>query len=338
MGSAFRLRPRHACATKKLRAESIEKVRMTETSRVPVLVVDNLAVQRLILKNCLLERGFQPIFMEDGEAALAALQTADAPRLMILDWELPGMSGIEVCRSIRSGQADRYTYILMLTSKPYAAHVVAGLESGADDVVRKPFDPAELGARLASGCRVLQLEEQLVTARDELHRLAMYDSLTGLLNRRAIIDFLQREMARASRQQMTAGVMILDLDHFKGINDTFGHLAGDQVLKRVGKLFQSSFRSYDVAGRFGGEEFLVVLPNCGYVELKQRAEMVRLSMAGLRLEFDGIPCSLTVSIGVTTFDPNLGDSLESLLQRADSALYEAKRYGRNRVGGSEAKP
>jgi diguanylate cyclase (GGDEF)-like protein len=137
---------------------------------------------------------------------------------------------------------------------------------------------------------------------------------------------------------MTAGVMILDLDHFKGINDTFGHLAGDQVLKRVGKLFQSSFRSYDVAGRFGGEEFLVVLPNCGYVELKQRAEMVRLSMAGLRLEFDGIPCSLTVSIGVTTFDPNLGDSLESLLQRADSALYEAKRYGRNRVGGSEAKP
>jgi diguanylate cyclase (GGDEF)-like protein len=257
---------------------------------------------------------------------------------MVLDWELPGMSGIEVCRSIRGRKAERYTYILMLKSKSDAAHVVAGLESGADDFVRKPFDPAELGARLATGCRILQLEEQLVTARDELHRVAMYDSLTGLLNRGAILDYLRREIARAGRQQTTVGIMILDLDHFKGVNDTFGHLAGDQVLKRIGNLFQSSFRSYDAAGRFGGEEFLVVLPNCGYADLKQRAEVVRLSMASLRLEFEGRPCSLTASIGVAALDPNLGESLESLLQRADSALYEAKRHGRNRVGGSEARP
>jgi diguanylate cyclase (GGDEF)-like protein len=300
----------------------------------PVLVVDDSPVQRLILKNCLLEHGFQPIVVEDGEEALAALQSPNAPRLMVLDWELRGMSGLEVCRSIRRSKAERYIYILMLTSKSDAAHVVAGLESGADDFVRKPFDPAELGARLATGCRILQLEEQLVTARDELHRAAMYDSLTGLLNRGAILDYLRREIARAVRQQTTVGVMILDLDHFKGINDTFGHLAGDQALKRVGNLFQSSFRSYDAAGRFGGEEFLVVLPNCGFADLKQRAEMVRLSMASLRLEFEGRPCSLTVSIGVATLDPNLEESLESLLQRADSALYEAKRYGRNRVCGS----
>ena len=226
----------------------------------------------------------------------------------------------------------------MLTSKSDAAHVVAGLESGADDFVRKPFDPAELGARLATGCRILQLEEQLVTARDELHRVAMYDSLTGLLNRGAILDYLRREIARASRVQTTVGLMILDLDHFKGVNDTFGHLAGDQALKRVGNLLQSNFRSYDAAGRFGGEEFLVVMPNCGYTALTLRAEMVRLSMASLRLEFDGRPCSLTTSIGVATLDPNLGESLESLLQRADSALYEAKRYGRNRVGGGVARP
>ncbi len=309
---------------------------MTETLRVPVLVVDDSAVQRLILKNCLLERGFQPIVMESGEEALAALQAPNAPRLVILDWELPGMSGLEVCRSIRGRKAERYTYILMLTSKSDSAHVVAGLESGADDFVHKPFDPAELGARLATGCRILQLEEQLVTARDELHRLAMHDSLTGLFNRGAILELLRKEMARASRHQMPVGVMMLDLDYFKGVNDTFGHLAGDQALKRVGDLLQSSFRSYDTAGRFGGEEFLVVLPNCGYADLKQRAEMVRLSMAGLRLEFDSRPCSLTVSIGVTAFDPNFAESLESLLQRADSALYEAKHYGRNRVGGAAA--
>jgi diguanylate cyclase (GGDEF)-like protein len=184
----------------------------------------------------------------------------------------------------------------------------------------------------------LQLEEQLVTARDELHRAAMYDNLTGLLNRGAILDYLRREIIRASRQQTTVGVMILDLDHFKGINDTFGHLAGDQALRRVGDLFQSSFRSYDAAGRFGGEEFLVVLPNCGYADLKQRAEMVRLSMASLRLEFNDRPCSLTVSIGVATMDPNLIEDLESLLQRADAALYEAKRYGRNRVSGGGVRP
>ncbi len=311
---------------------------MTDGSRVPVLVVDDSPVQRLILKNCLIEHGFQPVAVENGEEALAILQTPDAPRLMILDWGLPGMSGIEVCRSIRASKAERYTYILMLTSKSDAAHVVTGLESGADDFVRKPFDPAELGARLATGCRILQLEEQLVTARDELHRVAMYDSLTGLLNRGAILDYLRREIARASRLQTNVGVMILDLDHFKGVNDTFGHLAGDQALKRVGDLLQSNVRSYDVAGRFGGEEFLVVLPNCGYSALTLRAEMVRLSMASLRLEFDGRPCSLTASIGVATLDPNLGESLESLLQRADSALYEAKRYGRNRVGGGVARP
>jgi diguanylate cyclase (GGDEF)-like protein len=311
---------------------------MTDGSRVPVLVVDDSPVQRLILKNCLLDRGFQPIVVEDGEKALAVLQTPDAPRLMILDWGLPGMSGLEVCQCIRGSKAERYTYILMLTSKSDAAHVVAGLESGADDFVRKPFDPAELGARLATGCRILQLEEQLVTARDELHRVAMYDSLTGLLNRGAILDYLRREIARTSRLQKTVGVMILDLDHFKGVNDTFGHLAGDQALKRVGNLLQSNFRSYDAAGRFGGEEFLVVLPNCGYTALTLRAEMVRLSMASLQLEFDGRPCSLTTSIGVATLNPNLGESLESLLQRADSALYEAKRYGRNRVGGGVARP
>ena len=162
---------------------------MTDGSRVPVLVVDDSPVQRLILKNCLLDRGFQPIVVEDGEKALAVLQTPDAPRLMILDWGLPGMSGIEVCQSIRGSKAERYIYILMLTSKSDAAHVVTGLESGADDFVRKPFDPAELGARLATGCRILQLEEQLVTARDELHRVAMYDSLTGLLNRGANLDY-----------------------------------------------------------------------------------------------------------------------------------------------------
>lgn len=311
---------------------------MTDTSRVPVLVVDDSRVQRLILKNCLLDRGFEPIVIENGEEALVALEAPDAPRLVVLDWELPGMSGIEVCRNIRAGKAERYTYILMLTSKSDAAHVVAGLESGADDFVRKPFDPAELGARLATGCRILQLEAQLVSARDDLHRVAMYDSLTGLLNRGAILDYLRREIARAVRQNTTVGLMMLDLDHFKGINDTFGHLAGDQALKRVGNLLESSFRSYDAAGRFGGEEFLVVLPNCGYADLKQRAEMVCLSMASMQLEFDGRPCSMTGSIGIATFDSSRMESLEVLLQRADSALYEAKRYGRNRVAGNVARP
>ncbi len=315
---------------------------MTDASRVMVLVVhdevvDDQAVQRPVLKNCLLEYGFHPVVVEDGAEALTVLRAPDAPRLMILDSELPGMSGIEVCRRVRESKAERYTYILMLTSQSGAAHVVAGLESGADDIIRKPFDLAELTARLATGRRILKLEEQLVNARDELHRVAMYDSLTGLLNRDAILDYLAREIARAGRRQTTVGLMILDLDHFKAVNDTFGHLAGDEVLRRVGGLFLSSFRSYDAAGRFGGEEFLVVLPSCDHADLRQRAELMRLSMENLPLEFDGQPCSLTASIGVATFDPNLDESLEELLQRADSALYEAKRRGRNRVAGSAAR-
>jgi two-component system, cell cycle response regulator len=314
-------------------------MQMPDTSSIhgmSVLVVDDSPVQRLLLKNCLNERGFRPVVMEDGERALAALEAQDAPRLVVMDWELPGMSGIEVCRRIRGGKAERYTYILLLTSKSDAVHVVAGLESGADDFVRKPFDPAELGARLATGCRILQLEEQLVATRDVLRLAARFDSLTGLLNRETILDHLQKEITRASRQQTTLGLMVLDLDHFKQINDTFGHLIGDQVLKRVGTLLQSSFRSYDAAGRFGGEEFVVVVPNCGHADLERRAEVVRAAVANLEFEYNSETCSPTVSIGVATFDPKLPEKLESFLQRADTALYEAKRRGRNRVSASTA--
>ena len=318
--------------------DGTDDARMTDVSRVPVLVVDDSPVQRRILEACLLDHGFEPIVVKDGEEAFAASQRPGAPRLMILDWELPGMSGIEVCRSIRMSKAERYTYIIILTAKSEAAHVVAALQAGADDFVHKPFDPAELIARLATGCRILQLEQQLVSARDELHRLAMYDSLTGLLNRGAILDYLRREIARANRQQLATGVMMLDLDYFKGINDSFGHLAGDQVLKDVGNFLQSSFRSYDAAGRVGGEEFLIVLPSCGYPDLNARAEMTRQSIAALSWEFDGHPCSVTVSIGITALDPTLAESLESLLHRADSALYEAKHYGRNRIVGRVAQP
>jgi diguanylate cyclase (GGDEF)-like protein len=300
-----------------------------------VLAVDDASIQRFLLKNCLEKRGFRPIIVEDGEKALAVLNSPDAPRLVVLDWELPGISGLEICRHIRSTQAERYTYIVLLTGRSELADIVAGLESGADDFICKPFKPAELAARLSTGCRILELQEQLIAARDANHRLAMYDSLTGLLNRRAILERLEKELARAGRQKTVLGVMILDLDHFKAINDSFGHLFGDEVLRRIGAILPTVLRPYDAAGRFGGEEFLILMPDCGYADLQRRADEVRLSIAGCKIKYEGQECQQTVSIGLTTFDPEFPPCSMTLLHLADAALYEAKRAGRNRIASSE---
>jgi diguanylate cyclase (GGDEF)-like protein len=179
------------------------------------------------------------------------------------------------------------------------------------------------------------LQEQLIAARDANHRLAMYDSLTGLLNRRAILEQLEKEFARACRQKSVLGVMILDLDQFKAINDSFGHLFGDEVLRRISAMLLSTFRAYDAAGRFGGEEFLILMPDCGYADLQRRADEVRLSIASCSIKFEGQKCQPTVSIGVATFDPEFPSCSTTLLHLADAALYEAKRAGRNRVASSE---
>src|SRR6266853_5664077 len=208
-------------------------------------------------------------------AAAKQLCVQDGPRLALLDWVMPELDGPAVCREVRRKREQVYVHMVLLTAKESKLDVIEGLESGADDYLIKPFDPAELKARLRTGLRILQLEDRLVEAREDMRFKATHDPLTGLFNRGVIVDLLAREVARSHRERSCSVVLLGDVDHFKSINDTRGHVVGDVVLKEIANRILGSVRSYDYVGRYGGEEFLVVLNNCDVSWSQSRAEQIR---------------------------------------------------------------
>jgi two-component system cell cycle response regulator len=214
-----------------------------------ILIADDEPVSRRMLQGLLTKWGYDVVCVEDGNAAWEWLNRLDAPRLALLDWMMPGRNGIEVCAEMRRKRHDPYTYIVLLTAKGAKESVVEGLESGADDYLIKPFHSRELKARLRVGLRMLELEDTLVQAREAMRFKAMHDVLTGVWNRGAILEALEREMSRARREGSSLGILIADLDHFKQINDTCGHHAGDSVLGEVTRRMQASIRAYDMIGR-----------------------------------------------------------------------------------------
>jgi len=295
-----------------------------------VLVAEDDPLYRRVLRATLAGWGYRVAEAEDGTAALAVLEADEAPRLALIDWVMPGLDGPEVCRALRRRADDRYVYVVLLTARGGKADLVEGLEAGADDYLIKPFDPAELKARLNTGKRLVQMHEQLIEAREDLRRLATRDPLTNVWNRRAILEILERELARGERDGRPVGVVLLDLDHFKRINDTHGHPVGDAVLVEAARRMLQGVRPSDAIGRIGGEEFVVVLPNCDEAETATIAERLRELMAAAPVEAHGGPIGVTASLGwvVTAAGPA---RTSSLLRAADAALYEAKRRGRNRV-------
>jgi diguanylate cyclase (GGDEF)-like protein len=291
---------------------------------VKVLIADDDPISRRLLETHVAKWGYEAIVAGDGAEAWGMLQREDAPRLAVLDWMMPGMDGPHICREIRRCADRPYTYLLLLTAKSRKEDIVEGMEAGADDFLTKPFDAQELKARLRAAKRILDLEEALRVQ-------SLHDALTGLWNRAAIFNFLQRELNRGKRQGFPMGVAMADVDHFKRINDTHGYLVGDGVLREVARKIESCVRAYDGVGRFGGEEFLIVFPGCD-VELSSKlAERLRASVSAAHLEVSGVTIPVTLSLGVAAEGVAKTSEINQLLRIADGALYRAKSGGRNRV-------
>lgn len=296
-----------------------------------VLIADDSIVSRHLLEATLRKWNYEVLVASDGNEAWGILEQPNAPALAVLDWVMPGLTGLDICRLVRRQNREPYTYILLLTSKNLKEDVIEGLEAGADDYVTKPFDQHELNVRLRAGRRIVELQAELMKAREELREQATHDSLTRIWNRPAILDVLQREMERAGRESEPISVVMVDLDHFKAVNDTHGHVAGDAVLCEAVRRMQTSMRKYDAIGRYGGEEFLIVLPRCERESSCKQAERLRAALANDPMTLSDCSIRVAATFGVTSVPNAAYTTPELLIHAADEALYQGKREGRNRV-------
>lgn len=294
-----------------------------------ILIADDDLVSRRVLEGALGRLGYDISTCGDGREAIDVLLAGDGPRLAILDWMMPGADGLEVCRRVRAS-AGPYIYIIILTARDRREDILAAYDAEADDFLTKPLDILELRARLRSGERVLALQERLLTIQEALRHEATRDPLTGLWNRRMILDQLDREFQRASRDGHSLAIAVADLDHFKNVNDAHGHVVGDAVLKAAADRLRSVLRSYDFIGRYGGEEFLIILPACEPGLALSIAERARRAMSATPLDVDGQAVPVSVSLGVACSSPSL-TTPSALIHAADQAMYRAKAAGRDRI-------
>lgn len=285
-----------------------------------ILIADDDAASRLLLGALLRKLGHTVIAVADGHAAWQAW-LEEAPALVISDWMMPGMDGLSLCRAIRSQPSPHYTYLILLTALSGKGSYLDGMEAGADDFLSKPLDEDMLAARLCVATRILKLHEALKVQ-------ASHDHLTGVLNRGAVLEQLRTEIERGARENTWVGVMMIDLDHFKLVNDRYGHPIGDAVLVEAARRMQGALRSYDRLGRFGGEEFIIVAPGGDRALMQMIAERVQRHVSESPITTRAGELPLTFSAGVACCEPGGSDSIEALLSRADAALYRAKDAGR----------
>lgn len=288
------------------------------------LIAEDDPVSRRILQDTLEDWHYEVVVAGNGLEAWEVLQGENPPPLAILDWMMPGMSGVDICGKLRMERHGTYIYVLILTAKNEKRDIVAAMDAGADDYVSKPFDEQELRVRLRAGQRIVELQETL-------RFQATHDPLTGLLNHGSIVDLLDREIARAEREDTALGVIMADLDHFKRVNDAYGHLSGDEVLREASRRIPAALRPYDSVGRYGGEEFLIVLPGCDALGGVEVAERIRWSIASTPIRASEWDVPMTISLGVSVRQRGDHSGAAQLKKTADQALYRAKAAGRNRV-------
>jgi two-component system cell cycle response regulator len=305
-----------------------------------ILIAEDDQTTRTILAGILKKWGFAPQVVKDGLAAWNVLKEPDAPHLVILDWMMPGMDGVDVIKKVRAEENGQPPYIILLTSKDSKGDILAGLESGANDYIKKPFDHEELYARIRAGQRTVELQTRVFEIQQTLAHQATHDPLTGILNRRAILDVLSKEMARAQRtclrkdfseelRNLKLSIGFFDVDHFKQINDRFGHQAGDEVLKKIVDVVSSQLREYDAFGRMGGDEFLVVAPDTDFQQSQAIFGRLMDAVANCRINTADGDIAVTLSLGVTYSNPDI--EWDQLLETADAAMYRAKNAGGNGV-------
>jgi diguanylate cyclase (GGDEF)-like protein len=289
-----------------------------------ILLVEDSYIERRKIGSFLTDWGFEHISVGSGTEAVKLLEGPEPPDFALLDWVLPGLDGIDVLRRIRKLSQGNYIYTVMLTAKNQKKDRLNAMDAGADDYLSKPVDPMELRSRIMAGKRIVELQQSLRFA-------ATHDFLTGLLNRSEILSTLEREFSRSGREDKPTTVILADIDHFKRVNDTLGHAAGDEVLKEVARRLKVDLRPYDIVGRYGGEEFLIILPGCTLPIGARRADEIRgiVGEAPIATPFGTTPA--TVSMGVATTVSTRDCSVSEFLHEADVSLYAAKKNGRNRV-------